>query len=114
MGRAEGRRPLIPAFLSAKADRALRRAPIIVYLDLLDRLTVGHFKALPQLALCARLGYSERTVRGALRLLTERGYLRCRAGKSNGPREYWLEYEQRAPAPRRKSVTRPASKHPTA
>jgi DNA-binding MarR family transcriptional regulator len=104
---------LTPAFLNAKVDHSLRGAPIIVYLGVLDRLTVGRFTALPQLALCKRLKYSERTVRGALRRLIERGYLRCRAGKSNGPREYCLEYEQRAPAPKRKSVKRPASKHPT-
>lgn len=85
---------MIPAYRDAKCDRALRGAPLTVYLDLLDTLTVEHYRPLPQLALCVRLGYSERTVRWALRLLTRGGYLRRRAGRSNGPREYRLVYER--------------------
>jgi DNA-binding transcriptional regulator PaaX len=86
----------IPAFSEAKRDRALRGAPIVIYLALLDTLTIGHWRELPQLALCHDTGYSERTVRGALRLLTRRGYLEQRPVHPNAARKYRLEYARRS------------------
>ena len=86
---------MIPSYHAAKRDRALRGAPITIYLELLDTLTVEHFLPLKQLSLCVELGYSERTVRNVLWTLTKRGYLERRAGALNCPHEYRLEFKRR-------------------
>lgn len=86
---------MIPAYHAARRDRALRGAPITIYLELLDTLTVEHFLPLKQLSLCVELEYSERTVRNVLWTLTKRGYLERKAGSLNCPNEYRLEYRRR-------------------
>lgn len=66
---------MIPAYADAKDDRALRGSPLTVYLHLLDELSPVHWREVKQVALVPRLGYSERTIRDALDVLTTRGYL---------------------------------------
>jgi DNA-binding IclR family transcriptional regulator len=66
---------MIPAFADAKDDRELRGSPLTVYLHLLDELSPVQWREVKQVALCHRLGYSERTIRDALDLLAERNYL---------------------------------------
>lgn len=86
---------MIPAYYAARRDRALRGAPLTIYLELLDTLTVEHFLPLKQFSLCVELEYSERTVRNSLKLITKRGYMQRRRGPTNCPDEYRLEFRRR-------------------
>lgn len=86
---------MIPAYHAARRDRALRGSAIIIYLELLEQLTLNDYTPQKQIFICVDLGYGERTVRRGLKKLTRRGYLASKAGPPGCPREYCLEFRRR-------------------
>lgn len=99
---------IFPAFNDAKNDRELRGSPISVYLYLLDELSPVDWRDLPQLSLCVKLGYSERTVRDALDVLVSHGYLERDedvAAHAGVARRFRLVYSR---APRQRAAAFPS------
>jgi hypothetical protein len=72
---------MLPAFVSAMQDRALRGTAREVYLWLHERLDVLDFRPIKHSAISVDLGMKEVTVSWAVTRLVERGYL------ARGPRD---------------------------